>query len=93
MPHFAIICQDKADSLDVRLANRPTHVEYLKALGPKLLMAGPFLAEDGQTMIGSLVVVDMADRAEVDAWLADEPYAKAGLFECVTVRPYKRVLP
>ena len=33
------------------------------------------------------------DLAELDAFLAGDPYGKAGLFESVTVLRYKKVLP
>lgn len=93
MTQYAIICVDKPGALDIRLANRAAHLECLKALGERLVMAGPLLSEDGEAMQGSLLVIDFDDRAGVDAFLAAEPYAQAGLFESVTVRRYKKVLP
>lgn len=93
MTQYAIICVDKPGALDIRLANRAAHLECLKALGERLVLAGPLLSEDGEAMQGSLLVIDFDDRAGVDAFLAAEPYAQAGLFERVTVRRYKKVLP
>ncbi|TDQ83981.1 hypothetical protein A8950_0527 [Dongia mobilis] len=86
-----IYCLDKPDHLEVRLANRPAHVEHLIAHESHLITGGPLL--DGEKMIGSLLVVDFATREEVDAFLAADPYAKADLFQSVTVRPYKNVFP
>ncbi|WP_133612052.1 YciI family protein [Dongia mobilis] len=88
---FMIYCLDKPDHLEVRLANRPAHVEHLIAHESHLITGGPLL--DGEKMIGSLLVVDFATREEVDAFLAADPYAKADLFQSVTVRPYKNVFP
>lgn len=93
MPQFAVICIDKPDHLAVRQANRAAHLQALKGLGDRLVIAGPFLSDDGQAMVGSLLVIEAADRAGIDDFLADEPYARAGLFASVTVRPYKKVLP
>ncbi|MCA1908153.1 MAG: YciI family protein [Magnetospirillum sp.] len=93
MTQYAIICIDKPGSADIRLANRAAHLECLKALGERLVLAGPLLSEDGEAMQGSLLVIDFDDRAGVDSFLASEPYALAGLFESVTVRRYKKVLP
>ncbi len=90
---YAIHCLDKPNSVDLRLANREAHVAHLKAHLDHLVSAGPLLAEDGQTMIGSLVIVDFADRAALDAFVENDPYAKAGLFQTVSVRPWKKVLP
>jgi uncharacterized protein YciI len=88
---FAVTCLDKPNSLDLRLANRPAHLEYAKT--QPLIIGGPLLSDDGERMIGSLLVVEAPDRKALDAILAADPYAKAGLFESVTVRRFKKVLP
>lgn len=90
---FAITCLDKPDSAHIRQENRPAHLEYAKGTGEKLKMGGPMLSDDGERMVGSLLVLDAADRAEAEAWCAGDPYAKAGLFESVTIRPFKWLLP
>lgn len=43
-------------------------------------------------MCGSLVILDCADRAAAEAWVAGDPYGIAGLFESVTVTEWKRVI-
>lgn len=90
---FAVTCLDKPESGPLRQANRPAHLEYAKAAGDTLKMGGPLLSDDGERMIGSLLVLDVADRAAAEAWCAADPYAKAGLFESVTIRPFKWLLP
>lgn len=90
---FAIFCTDKEDYLDVRLDNRPAHVEHLKSLGDHLVFAGPTLADDNATMNGSLIVVDFNTRAEAETFAMNDPYAKAKLFDSVVIRPWKKVLP
>jgi len=85
---YALICTDKPNSLDLRLANRPDHIAYLKSLGPTLVFAGPFTEADGKTMNGSLVVVE-AESREAAQQLADgDPFAKAGVFASVEIRPW-----
>ena len=51
---FALICKDKPNHLQVRLDNRPAHVEFLRALNEKgtLKIAGPFLNDEGVRLIG-----------------------------------------
>lgn len=90
---YVIFCTDKPGHGQVRLDNRPAHVDYLKANQDKLVVAGPCLTDDGEGMIGSMLVVDMADRAAAEAFAENDPYNKAGLFESVVVRPWKKVLP
>jgi len=88
---FMAYCLDKPGALEVRMTNRPKHVEYLTSYNDKLIFAGPLL--DGETMIGSLLVLELADRAEMDKFLANDPYAKAGLFQSVSVHGVKKAFP
>jgi len=90
---FALICHDKPDHVHVRMENRPAHVEHLKSLGDTLFAAGPLLADDNETMIGSLVVIEADTKADVETFATSDPYAVAGLFESVTITPWKKVLP
>lgn len=89
---FAMICTDKPGHLQVRLDTRPDHVAYLDGLNAKgaLAFAGPFLGDDGKPN-GSLVVVVAADRAAAQAIADADPYAKAGLFASVDLRPWNWV--
>jgi uncharacterized protein YciI len=91
--NYALYCVDKAAHGPVRTENRPAHLDYLKGQVDKLLIAGPLLADDGATVLGSLLVIEAADRAAAEAFAAGDPYAKAGLFEKVTVIAFKKVLP
>ncbi|MBD1549454.1 YciI-like protein [Roseibium aggregatum] len=84
---YALICTDKPHSLQVRLDNRPAHIEFLKDLGDGLKAAGPFLDDDGN-MTGSLVIIEASNRDEALAISQEDPYAKAGLFESVEIRPW-----
>ena len=90
---FAVECKDKANFLQVRLDNRAAHLEFLGAHPEKVILAGPLLTDDHQSPVGSLLVLDFDTRAELDAFLAQDPYAKAGLFERVEVLPFRKVLP
>jgi len=87
---FALICVDKPGSLDVRLASRPNHLAYLETYKSKLLHAGPMLDAEGRPC-GSLLMVEVADRAEAEGFAEGDPYAKAGLFESTIIRPIRPV--
>ncbi|MEW5729962.1 MAG: YciI family protein [Pseudomonadota bacterium] len=93
MALFIITCMDKPNSIDLRLANRAAHLDYARGWSDRMLVGGPLLSDDGETMIGSALILDVEDRAQVDEFIANDPYGKAGLFESVTVRRYKKVLP
>ncbi len=88
---YAVTCLDKPNALDIRLANRTEHLAF--AAKQPIVIGGPLLSDDGAAMVGSLLVIDASDRAALDAILGADPYAKAGLFASVTVKPFKKVLP
>jgi hypothetical protein len=85
---YALICTDKPDSLAIRKAKRPEHVEYLQSLGNRLVLAGPFTEPDGETMNGSLVVIEAASLDAARNIAAGDPFAKVGLFASVEIRPW-----
>ena len=85
---FALLCTDKPGSLDLRMSVRPDHLKYLDSLCTALKAAGPFTNDEGQPT-GSLVIIEAADRAGAEAIAANDPYAKAGLFAAVEIRPWK----
>lgn len=87
---FALICTDKPGTLDLRLATRPRHVAYLETYKQKIVQAGPLLDADGRPT-GSLLIVDVANRAEAEGFAEADPYARSLLFESVVIRPYRMV--
>ena len=94
--HFIFYCKDKPGHEQMRIANRMAHLDYLEAHKAQLFCAGPLLSDasgDAARMVGSLLVLDLPDRPAADAFAADDPYAKAGLFESVTIHPWRKVLP
>ena len=88
MPLFIFNARDKAGALDIRMANRPAHLEWAKGFADKIRMGGPVFAEDGETFAGSVFVMEMESLAEMEAWAAADPYAKAGLFETVEIKHF-----
>jgi len=90
---FAIVCLDKPDHLSVRMENRPAHLDHLRAHETQILIAGPLLSDDGQTPVGSLLVMDFGDAGAAHAFAEADPYAIAGLFKTVSICPYRKVFP
>ncbi|MBL8397871.1 MAG: YciI family protein [Candidatus Accumulibacter sp.] len=97
---YAIVGEDRPDSLPARLAARPAHVERLKALQNegRLLLAGPFPAIDSPDpgpagFTGSLIVAEFASLAAAKEWANADPYFAAGVYQAVTVRPFNKALP
>jgi len=90
---FMFHCTDKAGAADIRASNRNAHLDYLEAHKDRIFAAGPLLSDDGNAMVGSLLLIECADKAAADDFAANDPYAKAGLFEQVEIRAWRRVFP
>lgn len=97
---YAVIAQDHPDSLAKRLAARPAHLARLQAMQDEgqLLLAGPFPAIDAEDpgpagFTGSLIVAQFGSQAEAQAWAEADPYAAAGVYASVVVKPFRKTLP
>lgn len=90
---YTFYCTDKLEAVGVRAAHREAHLEFLSELGGRLFLAGPLLSEDGATMVDSLIIVDCEDMAAARTLAARDPYAKAGLFSSVAIKPWRKTLP
>lgn len=97
---YAIISEDIPDSLPKRLAARPAHLARLQTLQDqgRLVLAGPHPAIDANNpgdagFTGSLVVAAFDNLQAAKTWADADPYLAAGVYACVTVKPFKQVFP
>ena len=90
---FTFILIDKPDTQALRHRLRPEHKAYLGQVGQRIAFAGPLVADDGQTMLGSLLAIDFESRDAAHAWLADEPFTRAGLYGSTTVHAFVNLWP
>jgi uncharacterized protein YciI len=98
--YYAIIAEDREESLEQRLAARPAHVERLNAMQAdgRLLLAGPHPAIDNEDpgpagFTGSLVVAEFDSLEAAREWADQDPYVLAGVYQRVTIKPFKKVFP
>jgi uncharacterized protein len=89
---YALWCTDKPGHLQVRMDTRPTHLDYLNKLNSDgvLKVAGPVLDGDGKPC-GSMLVLKAETLEDARAFAAADPYALAGLFETVEIKPFNWV--
>ncbi|MBB2205107.1 YciI family protein [Gluconacetobacter takamatsuzukensis] len=87
---FAIICTDKPGALETRIATRPQHLAYLQAYQDRIIEGGPLMGADGRPC-GSMLLIDVEDRATAEGFAASDPYARADVFESVVIRPFRPV--
>ncbi len=97
---YAIMTIDHDNSLAMRMAARPAHLERLNALRDegRLIIAGPHPAVDSEDpgdagFTGSLIVAEFPALEDAKAWADADPYNDAGVIKSVTVKPYRKVLP
>jgi hypothetical protein len=85
---YAMICTDKPGALPIRQATRPSHLDYLKGFGDRVRAAGPLLDDAGAAPVGSLIIIEAGSLEGARAIAAADPYALAGLFAQVEIRPW-----
>ncbi len=97
---YAIIAKDREGSLSRRAEARPAHLSRLERLRSKgrLVLAGPFPAIDCEDpgeagFSGSLIVAEFDSLEDAEAWASADPYMSAGVYEQVTVKPFRQVIP
>ena len=81
---FIVKAYDGEGMLEKRMAVRPRHLEGMKRLGKHVLCAGGLLDDEGR-MKGSVLVLEFDSRAELDGYLASEPYVTEKVWETVEV--------
>lgn len=91
MPLFVLHCLDKPNALQVRMGAREAHLAYVGGQRDILRLGGPMLDADGN-MAGSLMIVDVADKAAAEAFSANDPYTKADLWQRVDITAFKATL-
>ncbi|MEO8992626.1 MAG: YciI family protein [Nitrosospira sp.] len=97
---YAISGEDIPDSLEKRLAARPEHLERIKVLQEegRLILAGPYPAIDSPDpgpagFSGSLIVAEFESLEAARTWAEADPYATSGVYDKLTVRPFRKVFP
>jgi uncharacterized protein YciI len=95
MPQFLITLYDgtDAEAPSRRQAARPAHLDGLtgNVAAGKLVFGGPIF-DDARKPIGSFLLADCVDRAELDALIANDPYTRANVWQRVDVKPVRLVV-
>ena len=92
MTQFLLTAYDAtdADALTRRMANRDAHLATIERYRQGGNMhIGAAICDDGGKMIGSCIVCEFPSRAELDAWLAAEPYLTGKVWDNVTITECK----
>lgn len=89
---FLVLAYDYKDpqALERRMKVREAHiklVDQLRADGK--LLFGTAILDDSETMCGSMLVGEFANRKELDEWLKVEPYVTGKVWETVEIKNCK----
>ena len=74
----------------MRAAERSKHLAYLDSNLTRLIAGGPKLRDDCETACGTLYIVDVDDRAAAETFIKNDPFSKAGLFDKVEIRRWRK---
>ncbi len=87
---YALICRDNpANPPNLRPDTRSAHLAYLRSLGEQVKFGGALLSDDGSKVLGSLLMIEAESLDAARAIAAGDPYAQAGVFESVEVKPWR----
>lgn len=90
---YALICRDKADGLELRMATRAEHLAWAGANAETIHFAGPMVDDDDTTLLGSIFLLNTDARSDVEAFSADDPYTKVGLWGSVEIQRVRQAIP
>lgn len=85
---YVVHCIDHSDGLPRRLANYEAHKAYLAGGPVKTVISGPLVAEDGETMIGSMFIFEADRKEDVVDFNARDPFQLAKVWAEVRIHPF-----
>ena len=92
MPQFLVTAYDGTDqgAPARRQAARPAHLENVTPMVERgALIVGGAILDAAGAMVGSVCIVEMPDRAALDAWLAGDPYVTGGVWQRIDIQPFR----
>ncbi|WP_165964232.1 YciI family protein [Actinomadura sp. KC216] len=85
--HYVVLCRDVPGSASLRRAVLAEHRRYVDERAGLIRFSGPLLDADGETRRGQLFVLDVPDREAAEAFIAADPFTRAGVFATVEIDP------
>ncbi|MGB6534652.1 MAG: YciI family protein [Xanthobacteraceae bacterium] len=90
---FVVHALDKKNMLPVRAKHyraHRVHLDRAEEQNVNVVTAGTLVADDGETPVGSIFVIDAMDRAAVDVFARSDPYHLNGVWERVQIHRYNK---
>ena len=89
---FLCYHRDRTGSLALRDELIEDHWAYMDQYAKEMIARGPTFGEDGETVTGSVHVLDLPDAGAARAFAFDEPNYQAGVYRDVLLRRWRNVL-
>jgi uncharacterized protein YciI len=86
---FIATMDSRTGTLETRVRLKPAHDRYWEKFMPVLRLAGPMLSDDGETRLGQVLLLDVADRSTAEDIVTKDPFFAAGLFTDLVVRRFR----
>jgi uncharacterized protein len=86
-------CLYRSGGAEARLPIRDVHIDYMITNRQWLEQGGALMSADGSVVEGMFLILRHGSQQEAEAFLANEPYSQAGLFETVTIESFDRFVP
>lgn len=95
MPTFVMIGHDRPDGAPRRDRHRTDHLAHVHALDDqgRIVLAGPIRNDANDMSVGAIIVFEADDLAAAKNVVDADPYVIGGVFESLTVAPFKPVFP
>ena len=90
---FHIRCKDKPSQMNMRASTRAAHLNYIASFGDAVVFAGPTSTDDGETITGSIFIIELENITAAEEFSQGDPYRKMGLFESIEIEQVRRVIP
>ena len=89
---YTILCTLRVGVGPELKRRRLDHYDFLRRERGQIVEGGPLLGPDGAPA-AMLLVVNGASPEAAREFIASEPYHAAGLFESVSIQPWRQVIP
>jgi uncharacterized protein YciI len=87
---YIIYQEDVADSAALRAVHKTAHFAYLEQHREILVLGGALLADEDATRTGSVLIINVPNRAAAEEFSAHEPLRRAGVFRSVKITRMRR---
>ena len=77
----------------MRASTRAAHLNYIANFGNAVVFAGPTSTDDGETITGSVFIIELENITAAEEFSQGDPYRKMGLFESIEIEQVRRVIP